>query len=205
MDVSLEVEDAWRGRCSRHGWPELTNYTRMLWALIALTFTFYLYLYLWMMLHIVNNESWSMEDGVQRQMLQLTMCRALFYFKKTAKCKKNIKKFLERDIEKYALLCWFVFGYLYWCELPKLWEKGMRSANDSPGILLAPRILHLPHIKGLHLHRYFQIFSKPCMHLWIPPISLQFFCGYVGQFCFDVIPSSRILPPFLTEPICGSE
>lgn len=92
-----------RGRCRHHGWCELTNCTAILWALIAFTFTFYLYLHLWMMLHIVINESWSMEDG-QTQMLQLMIMSALFCFKKTSKRKKPIQKLLEREIEKYDLL-----------------------------------------------------------------------------------------------------
>lgn len=55
-------------------------------------------------------------------------------------------------------------------------------------------------LRLLHSHRYFHRFSESCMHLWIPPISLQAFCGYVGQFCFDVIPSSWILSPPTPQP-----
>lgn len=63
MDVRLEVEDdfvAWRGRCSRHGWRELMNYTRILWALIAFTFTLDLYLYDVYILLIMNPDQWKM-------------------------------------------------------------------------------------------------------------------------------------------------
>lgn len=133
-------------------------------------------------------------------------------------CRYTGECFLEKDSEDDCTFLFLVHGGALWwrgdifvrvllCACLVFWRHAMnftapkRSCGERGVVVLRitwelclSRSPFRVHVKGVRCTAVVfcaTFMSLPTrVHGWIPPIS-SLFCGYVGQFDFDVIPSSR--------------